>query len=142
VRTDRRRLVIGARSAGLRRELGTTSWVVFEQLLACSTGPVHDCRAEASVRSLAAELGLSKDTVARALSRLRRAGLVTLSQPRSAEGVFAGGSYEIAVPDSIAFDDDPTDTADPPTPQLVTQMSKRPRPTRLNGSQLALSLDD
>jgi DNA-binding transcriptional ArsR family regulator len=115
---------------------------VFEALLSCSTGPAGDCRAEVSVRALADELGLSKDTVARALSRLRRAGLVSLSQSRSADGVFAGGNYEIAVPDSIAFDDEPIGTADPPTALLVTETPKRLRATRVNGSQLALSLDD
>src|SRR3954468_11284764 len=101
VGTDRRRLVIGPRAARLRRELGPCGWVVLEELLACSTGPVGDCRAEASVRSVAAALALSKDTVARALGRLHRAGLVSPSQSRSATGGFAGGSYTIAVPDSV-----------------------------------------
>ena len=137
--TEHRRLVIGPRSAGLRRELGPTAWVVFEQLLVRSTGPVVDCRAEVSVRLVAAELGLSKDTVARALGRLRRVGLVTPSQSRSTSGVFAGGCYEINVPNSIAFDDDPIDTADKTTPIHASKLS---RATRRNGSQLALSLDD
>ncbi|HEY3486305.1 MAG TPA: helix-turn-helix domain-containing protein [Ilumatobacteraceae bacterium] len=140
--TERRRVVIGPRAARLRRELGPSGWVVLEELLACSAGPVGDCRADVSVRSLAAGLGLSKDTVARALSRLRRAGLVSPSQSRSASGGFACGSYTIAVPDSVDFDDEPIDRADTSTTQVDAHPPKRPRLNRLNGSQLALSLDD
>ena len=89
--TEHRRLVIGPRAARLRLELGPTAWVVLEELLARSVGPLGDCRASASVRSLATELGLSKDTVARAVVRLRRAGLVTACQARSTTGAFDGG---------------------------------------------------
>ena len=54
-----------------------------------------------SVRSLAASLGLAKDTVARALGRLRRAGLVAATQTRTRAGMFATGSYRLTVPDAI-----------------------------------------
>jgi hypothetical protein len=54
-------------------------------------------------RVLAARLGLGKDTVARALTRLRRAGLVTPVQPRTSGGVFATGSYLLTIPDSITI---------------------------------------
>jgi DNA-binding transcriptional MocR family regulator len=138
VGADRRRLLLGARVGRVRRQLGPTAWTVLEELLACSTGTISECSAEVSVRSLAGELGLSKDTVARALLRLRRAGLVTAIQSRSTTGVFAVGCYEINVPNSIAFDDDPIDTADTTTPTHAPKLS---RVTRRNGSQLALSLD-
>jgi len=138
VSTEHRRLVIGHGSAGLRRALGPTGWVVFEQLLACSTGPVDDCRAEVSVRSMAAELGLSKDTVARALCRLRSVGLVAPSQSRATSGVFAGGCYSIAVPAWIDFDDDihPAPIVADPRP-----VPKRLSASRQLGSQLALAID-
>jgi hypothetical protein len=62
--------------------------------------------------------------------RLRRAGIVTAAQHRTAAGTFTTGTYGIAVPDCIALDAD-TDKG-PSKPQRAA------RPT---GSQLALSLD-
>jgi hypothetical protein len=133
VASDGRAFVVGPRVTGLRRRLGPTAWVVLEQLLASSTGPTGGCRACVSVRSLAVELGMSKDTVARALARLRLMGTVALEQPRSATGTFAAGSYVITVPDGIAFDDAERCPTKSPIP--------RDRASRCNGSQLALVLD-
>jgi predicted transcriptional regulator len=107
-----RRLVVDPASVKLRRGLGPTAWVVLEELLARSNGPADSGRASVSVRSLASELGLAKDTVARALSRLRRAGVVSACQTRSTSGAFAAGSYLITVPESVAIDDDVTRTAE------------------------------
>ena len=117
--SERRSVVVGPRAAVLRRRLGPTAWVVLEQLLAVSTGEADCCRVCVSVRTLAAELAMSKDTVARALARLRLAGIVSADQPRSATGRFAAGSYVIEVPDAIAFDD---------TDHTSTTASTRPRP--------------
>jgi hypothetical protein len=56
--------------------------------------------ARASVRSLAARLGLNKDTVARALARLRQDRVVT-----RVSGQFEHGSYRLTIPtDVIEFD--------------------------------------
>lgn len=85
----------------------------------------------ATVRSLAAELGLSKDTVARALTRLSAAAIAVADEDRAPAGTIATGRYRIAVPDGIALVQ-PV----PPTPATT-----RPRATRLTGSQLALTLD-
>ena len=132
--SDCRSVVVGPRAAALRRRLGPTAWVVLEQLLTSSTGPEGDCRACASVRTLAAELAMSKDTVARALARLGSAGIVSADQSRSAAGTFTAGSYVIDVPDGIMFDDsDHTPTTSSPRPH---------RASRHHGSQLALVLDD
>jgi DNA-binding IclR family transcriptional regulator len=58
--------------------------------------------ARASVRSLAAELELDKDTVARALVRLRRSGLVL-----QMGGRFTVGLYRLTVPaEVIRFNDE------------------------------------
>jgi len=56
-----RRVVLDAGSIDLRRQLGATAWVVFEELLLVSSGPVEACHASVSVRSLAARLGLAVD---------------------------------------------------------------------------------
>jgi DNA-binding transcriptional ArsR family regulator len=102
VASDRvRRVSIDVTATELRRRLGPTSWVVFEELLLASSGSSPRV-ASVSVRALAASLGLSKDTVARALVRLRRAGLVTAHQARTTSGLFATGTYRLMIPESIS----------------------------------------
>ena len=101
--TATRSVVVGAASTELRRELGPTSWMVLEEMLVRSTGAGHECIAPVSVRALGASLGLAKDTTARAVRRLRDAGVVTAVQQRTTVGVFATGSYRIAVPEHIAL---------------------------------------
>ncbi len=102
--SDGRRVLLDADSSEMRRRLGATAWVVFEELLLVSTDDGGCCEATTSVRALAARTGLAKDTVARALSRLRRAGLITAQQSRTA-GVFAAGSYLLVVPTGITLDE-------------------------------------
>ena len=100
----------------MRRRVGATAWAVLEQLIAHSHGPVERCAAVASVRSLAADLGVSKDTVARALSRLRDAELVTAEQSRASAGPFTTGSYRIDVPSCITVVELPAPTVVKPRP--------------------------
>lgn len=119
-------IVYGAAAVALRRRLGTTAWVVLEQLLARSHGSVERCAAEMSVRSLAIDLGISKDAVARALRRLRETGIVTAEQSRASSGAFTSGSYLIDVPTCITL-------VEPPVPS-----SAKPRPLPL-ASRTALT---
>lgn len=128
--------MIGAGSIELRRQLGPTAWVVFEELLLASTGHRADCVATVSVRALAGELGLAKDTVAQALVRLRRAGLVAAHQSRTASGVFATGSYVLALPSSISFGD-VTSSTSRRTPRSRTRLDS----SESISSQLALAID-
>lgn len=123
--TDRRQLVLGADSSGLRRRLGPTAWVVFEELCASSTGSGVECRACVSVRRLAVAVGLNKDTVARALTRLAAAGLVVAVQTRTASGVYATGTYRLTVPASITMRTPPrpVDVAPPATPPTLAQLT-------------------
>jgi DNA-binding transcriptional regulator YhcF (GntR family) len=53
--------------------------------------------AVASVRTIAAELGVAKSTAARALAALRAAGVVTVAQMRDGAGQFAQASYVIHI---------------------------------------------
>jgi DNA-binding transcriptional ArsR family regulator len=125
-----RSVAVGAAASELRRALGPTSWMVLEELLLCSTGPADACVAQVSVRALAASLGLAKDTVGRAIRRLRYAGLVTVAQQRTDAGIFDTGTYLIAVPDCI-------------TVNAPTQSSRLPR-ARVNHrdfSQLSLAIE-
>lgn len=141
-----RRVVVTGEASELRRRLGPTAWVVFEELLLASTGPATACCASVSVRSLASSAGLAKDTVARALVRLRAAGLVAVTQSRSTGGVFAASKYELQVPLGIVLDDSPapaTNTAAPDVPASISRPTHtRPtRSSRLAGSQLAPVLE-
>jgi DNA-binding transcriptional MocR family regulator len=116
-----RRVVLTAGTVELRRRLDPTAWVVFEQLLLESTGNGDTCEASVSVRSLSAQLGLAKDTVARALNRLRLTGLVDASQSRTATGVYATGIYTLTIPPSITYDHTSPPTS--ATPTATTQLS-------------------
>ena len=100
-----RRITLTDATGELRSRLGPTAWVVFEELLLASTGNRDGCVASVSIRTLASRLGLAKDTVARALVRLRRAGLVTAHQSRTDAGVFATGSYTLHLPACVTVSD-------------------------------------
>jgi len=96
-------LVIGAASLELRRALGPSAWLVFEEMLLRSTTERGERIAHVSVRSMAAALGVAKDTVARALNRLRDADLVSPAQLKNDRGLFEAGSYVIDVPEGLAL---------------------------------------
>lgn len=130
-----RSLVLDESSIELRRQLGPTAWMVLEELLFVSTGPADACQAEVSIRALATRLGLAKDTIARALTRLRHVGLVTASQSRATTGAFETGSYRLYVPDAITL----TDRTTFPT-TIASPASSRPRAPRASRSTVQLSL--
>lgn len=82
-------------SAVSRRSLGPTAWVAFEVLVERSETVAGERVAVASVRTIAAELGVAESTAARALAALRAAGLVTVAQTRDGAGQFGRTSYGI-----------------------------------------------
>ncbi len=92
----------GSRAVDARRRVGPTAWCALECLIERST----DGRtAEASVRAVAAELGVAKNTAHRAIATLARAGLVEAVQHRGRRGRFEAGRYllhlhELAAPPS------------------------------------------
>jgi DNA-binding transcriptional MocR family regulator len=94
----RRTIKLGPAAHDLRRRVGPVAWVVLEEVLQRSTGDGDDVVAQVSIRSLASSLGLAKDTVARAVGRLRDLGVIEAAQARSRSGVFEAGSYRLAVP--------------------------------------------
>jgi DNA-binding IclR family transcriptional regulator len=125
--------MVGTAGKALRRQLGPTPWVVLEAALALA----HDADADgdlvvdASVRSLAAEVGLAKNTVARALIVLRECGLVTFTQTRAGDGAFSVGRYLIALPTAVFTIAAPMKTF-PLTSRLIERV------TRSSVEQLAL----
>jgi DNA-binding transcriptional MocR family regulator len=94
----RHTIVLGPAAHELRRHVGPTAWVVLEEMLQRSTGDGDEVVAEVSVRALAASLELAKDTVARAMRRLRELGAIEATQARASCGSFDAGSYRITVP--------------------------------------------
>lgn len=81
----------------LRRDLGPTAWCALECLVERAGG---EAIAVASVRSLATQLGVAKNTAHRALTVLVRAGLVEAVQSRGTDGQFRAGTYRIVLDDA------------------------------------------
>jgi len=100
-RDDSARLTLGPGAAPLRRELGPLAWCALECLVACSGDGSDGTTAEASVRSLAVDLGVAKNTAHRAISALVRAGLVSPTQDRHDDGRFCAGRYRLHVDDVL-----------------------------------------
>ena len=77
------RLLVDASSRDLRRRIGANAWVVLEELLLGSAiASAGQAVSRATVRALAERTGLSKDTVARSLQRLRVANAFTVEPER------------------------------------------------------------
>jgi DNA-binding transcriptional MocR family regulator len=86
-------LTVTPTAAGVRRSLSPTVWLVLEQLALTSD---HDGTAITNARRLAAELGMSKDTAARALRVLTGQGLVERIDGRDrTNGQFGSIAYRV-----------------------------------------------
>jgi len=96
-------VVVGPDRAAMRQALDPTAWLVLEELvLAASAMPSETTVVVAtSVRELAGGLGLSKDTVASALRRLTRAGIVWRVDERDGgSGRFGHSRYVVDLTDT------------------------------------------
>jgi DNA-binding transcriptional MocR family regulator len=122
-------LAAGAHAA-LRRELGPVAWCALECLLERSD---DGHTSVATVRAIAADLGVAKNTAHRAMNTLASAGLIESEQRRSRDGKFEPGCYRLHIGDLLRAT--PTRT---PTPSRAP----RPRraPTTAPPDQLALLL--
>lgn len=96
-------LVLGPAASELRRRLGSTAWCALEVLTAAARAPddPRDVVAEMTVRDVAGELGVARNTAQRALSALRAAGLVASTQRRARGGRFAAGAYVLHIPPHV-----------------------------------------
>jgi len=72
----------------LVRRVGPTGWSVLTVLALDAESAAGHIVVRASARSLAARLQLDKDTFARALTRLRDAGLVVHEPGRFTPGIY------------------------------------------------------
>lgn len=92
------RVVLGPAAHALRRRVGASAWMVLEEMLEQSHIDADGLVAAVSVRSLAASLGIAKDTAHRATMRLRDLGVIEAHQARTPSGGFAAGGYRLSVP--------------------------------------------
>lgn len=126
-------LVLGSAASAWRRTLSPVCWVVLEALAESSRERSGITASEKSVRALADELGLAKDTIARAIQRLKRAGLVSRIDARLIDGRFGHGCYVLDIPDDL-FNSCTARVTSTTTRRAATKSSRR-------HEQLAL-LDD
>jgi hypothetical protein len=117
-------IVLGVGAITTARRVGPTAWTVLTALALRAEPVAGQLSARASVRSLAEELGLNKDTVCHAVARLRQAGLLARSV-----SPFEFGSYCMSVPSDVIR------IATAPTVELVPR--RRP-PTVASSRQLRL----
>jgi hypothetical protein len=91
-------VLLGPAAHVLRRRVGATAWMVLEEMLEQSDIDADGLIAAVSVRSLAASLGVAKDTVHRATTLLRDLGVIDPHQARTSSGGFAAGGYRLSIP--------------------------------------------
>jgi DNA-binding transcriptional MocR family regulator len=126
----RRTIVLGPKAHELRAYVGSTAWSVLEEMMQRSTGDGDHVVAQVSIRSLASSLGLAKDTVARAVRRLRDVGVIQAEQRRSDRGVFQTGSYVLDVPTvCLTVDTSTTTTHQRPHPTTRRRTNNTPNTT-------------
>lgn len=91
-------IVVGPDGAVLRRRLGPLAWCALETVVAVSD---DQSIAAVSVRSMAVELGVSKNTAQRVLTTLRTAGFITSIPARRDGGRFSTGGYRVTIAASV-----------------------------------------
>jgi hypothetical protein len=135
---ERTPVVVGMAARAWRRAVGPTAWVVLEELVAIAQPDANGrWGASTSIRALAAELGLGRDSVDAALRRLRLAGVVTSTAPRQpADGRFGAGRY-------VVSSDLQASLTGAPQPDLrPVERSVRRATAAIAVEQLGLTFDD
>ena len=128
-RTDRHSIVIGPDTTEVIRTVGQTAWVVLIHLYGSPTAASRFVAA--STRTLATDLGLSKDTCARALRTLRDAGLINVDTARTELGRFGTIRYRLLASSKLVSTQTSQQRDVEPRPPVVeTTPSSPPQPVR------------
>lgn len=98
-------LFISRQSEALRRELGPMAWAALEHLALAAHQNHGTWVAPVGVRDVAAGVGITNDTAARAVAALGAAGLVRLTRVETTDRTRRSG-YELHLPQSIRLSDD------------------------------------
>lgn len=93
-------LLIAAESRAWRRQLGPLAWGALEHLALAAQPYELGWAAPVGVRDVAAGLGVTKDTAARAVAALTAAGLVTFTRVETLDGRRRSG-YRLHLPAGI-----------------------------------------
>jgi DNA-binding transcriptional ArsR family regulator len=127
--------VVTAAGRVVCRAVGTTAWAVLAGIGLDTEADAHgNLVAVTNVRRIAGDLGISKDTAARALSRLVDAGLVVRHCRRGAGGHFVRSLYEVRLdPDAGVTVVAPTPCPTSPCPVLGDTLAGRPAPSAASG---------
>ena len=116
-----RSIVLGPDADEMRRTLGPLAWAALESLVTDTRPAAGEAVVHASIRSLADRLGVAKNTAHRAVSTLRRAGLLEHVPARTTNGQFATGTYRLTVdPDVLR----PANDATTPPRTTTTRTSR------------------
>ncbi len=83
-----------------RRRLGPLAWAALEDLALATHHSDQGWVAPVGVRDIAARVGITKDTAARAVAALGGAGLVVLGRVQAPDGRWRSG-YRLDLPDGI-----------------------------------------
>ncbi len=137
-RTDRHAVVLGPETADVIRTVGPLAWVVLIYLYGSPSALGRSVTA--STRTLAADLGLSKDTCARALRMLRSAGLIDVDTKRTERGRFGTIRYRLLAPPKL-IRTQTTQVHDVEPPQPPAPSKPRPQPTGPSEQLTLLAFD-
>jgi hypothetical protein len=124
----------------MRRRLGPVAWAALEDVLCDVT--VHasgGATAQTSVRRVAAGVGVSKDTAARAMAHLIDLGLLCRRDgARADDGTFTTGSYEVLLDHLEGVTIEPH----PKAPMVEADVIGRPRGHRPHQQPALFDLDE
>jgi IclR helix-turn-helix domain len=87
-------------SRAIRRQVGPLAWAVLEELALTAQPDDRGWITPLGVRAIAAAIGVTKNTAARAVITLRSAGLVTPDRVKTTEGQSVS-AYRLALPEGI-----------------------------------------
>ena len=138
-------LALTAEARAFRRAVGVAAWAVLEELvLEADADTSGTLVVRTNVRRLAAQLGMSKDTAARAISRLTRAGVVRrVVGERGVHGALPSSSYvlDLGGVSGLTVDVARASNASPAITSAPSQPAPPPRTRpalRMNASQPSL----
>ena len=101
-------LIVKAQSSVWRRQLGPLAWAALEDLALAAHHTEQGWVAPVGVRHVAARVGVTKDTAARAIAVLGAAGLVILQRVPAPDGQWRSG-YRLQLPDGVELRARPND---------------------------------
>jgi hypothetical protein len=123
----------------MRRQLGPAAWALEDVLCDITMDTSGRATAQTSVRRVAAGVGVSTDTAARALARLIDVGLLCRRDfIRADDGTFTTGSYEVLVDQLDGVTVEPHLIA----PEAAAEVSRRRRGNRQHQQPALFNLDE